>query len=78
MQIEEKAQEIKKNIEKLGKHISSYDEFLQKLGNSLSTTVSHYNNAYTEFKKVDKDIIKITGVESKVEVMSLEKPKKED
>ncbi len=78
MQIEEKAQEIKKNIEKLGKHISSYDEFLQKLGNSLSTTVSHYNNAYTEFKKVDKDIIKITGVESKVGVMSLEKPKKED
>lgn len=78
MQIEEKAQEIKKNIEKLGKHISGYDDFLKKLGNSLSVTVNHYNNAYSEFKKVDKDVVKITGVESKVEVIAIERPKKDE
>lgn len=75
MQIEEKAQEIKKNIEKLGKHINKYDDFLQKLGNSMSATVNHYNNAYREFKKIDKDIIKITGHDSHVELLQVSKPK---
>lgn len=75
MQIEEKAQEIKKNIEKLGKHMISYDTFLRKLGNSMSTTVNHYNSAYKEFKKIDKDVVKITGGDSNIEALSIEKPK---
>lgn len=75
MQIEESAKEIKVNVEKLGKHLASYNEFLSKLGNSLGTTVSHYNNAYHEFKKVDKDVLKISGGESDIEVLELEKPK---
>ncbi len=75
MQIEEKAKEIKKNIEKLSKHMSSYDEFMKKLGVSMSTTVNHYNNAYKEFKKIDKDVIKVTGGESKIEVLKIDKPK---
>ncbi len=78
MKIEETAKDIKANVEKLGRHIGSYDSFLQKTGNSLSTTVNHYNNAYKEFKKIDKDIIKITEGESQVEVMALEKPKMEE
>jgi DNA recombination protein RmuC len=41
MQIEEKAKEIRANIEKLGKHMNSYDEFMKKLGTSMSTTVNH-------------------------------------
>ena len=75
MQIEEKAKEIKVNIEKLGRHISSYDEFMKKLGTSMSTTVNHYNNAYVEFKKIDKDITKITDKKTKVEPLKIEKPK---
>ncbi len=75
MQIEEKAKEIKVNIEKLGKHMLSYDEFLRKLGGSLNTTVNQYNSAYHEFKKIDKDVIKITGGESEIEPMKLEGPK---
>lgn len=75
MQIEESAKEIKKNIEKLGRHMLSYDDFLKKLGNSLSTSINHYNNAYHEFKKIDKDVIKITGGESKIEILEIEKPK---
>lgn len=75
MQIEEKAKEIKVNIEKLGRHISSYDEFMQKLGSSMSTTVNHYNKAYTEFKKIDKDVTKITDIKSKIEPLKIDKPK---
>ncbi|NCB20466.1 MAG: DNA recombination protein RmuC [Clostridia bacterium] len=75
MQIEESAKEIKKNIEKLGRHMLSYDDFLRKLGISLSTSVNHYNAAYSEFKKIDKDVIKITGGSSKVEPLKIERPK---
>ena len=73
MQIEESAKEIKANVEKLSKHILSYDEFMRKLGASMDTTVSHYNNAYKEFKKIDKDVVKITEGESKVEPIYLDK-----
>ena len=78
VQIEEKAQDIKKNVEKLGRHIASYDDFLQKMGNSLSTTVNHYNNAYGEFKKIDKDIIKITDGDSEIEVLKVERPRNDE
>ena len=78
MQIEESAVEIKKNIEKLSRHITSYENYLQKLGNSLSTSVNHYNFAYKEFKKIDKDVTKITDKESKVEPLELDRPKQDD
>lgn len=75
MQIEEKAKEIQANIEKLGKHLISYDEFLKKMGNSLSTTVNHYNHAYNEFRKIDKDVVKISGGKASIEPLEIEKPK---
>ena len=77
MQIEESAKEIRKRVEMLNKHINSYDDFMKKLGVSMSTTVNHYNNAYKEFKKIDKDVVKITEGESKVEAMWIEKPRVE-
>jgi len=75
MQIEEKAKEIRVNIEKLQRHIGSYDDFMTKLGTSMSTTVNHYNNAYAEFKKIDKDVTKITGKDGAVEILKIERPK---
>jgi len=75
MQIEEKAKEIRVNIEKLQRHIGSYDDFMKKLGTSMSTTVNHYNNAYAEFKKIDKDVTKITGKDGAVEILKIERPK---
>jgi len=74
LQIEESAKEIKKWVEMLGKHILSYEDFMKKLGTSMGTTVSHYNNAYHEFRKIDKDIAKITEGEVSIEPMKLEKP----
>jgi DNA recombination protein RmuC len=78
MQIEESAKEIRGNVEKLAKHILSYDDFMKKLGISMSTTVNHYNNAYKEFKKIDKDVVKIAGGASKVEPITINRPRSED
>lgn len=77
MQIEESAKEIMVNVQKLNKHILSYEDFMKKLGMSMSTTVNHYNNAYKEFKKIDKDVARVTDGESKMEPMVLDKPKME-
>jgi DNA recombination protein RmuC len=78
MQIEESAKEIKVNVEKLGKHIIAYDEYIRKVGNSLGTTVNHFNTAFKEFKKIDKDVIKITGAESQIEALAIDKPHLEE
>ena len=74
MQIEEKAQDIIKNVEKLSGHIAKYEDYYQKLGNTLATTVNHYNAGYKELAKMDKDITRITGEAAGVEVLALEKP----
>lgn len=78
LQIEESAKEIKKRVEELGKHLASYDSFMQKLGTHLGTTVSMYTKAYKEFKKVDKDVLKISGVAMNIEPMELEAGEMED
>ncbi|MFA7319354.1 MAG: DNA recombination protein RmuC [Parcubacteria group bacterium] len=74
LQIEESAKSIRANVEKLGKHMISYEDFMKKLGNSLSTSVNHFNAAHKEFVKIDKDVAKITDGEKTIEVMILEKP----
>lgn len=77
MKIEETAKDIIKNVEQLGKHLKSYEEYYGKLGNSLSTAVNQYNLAGKEFKKIDKDILRITGEVLAVETITLEKPDSE-
>jgi len=74
MEIEEKAQDIIKNVEKLSGHITKYEEYYQKLGNTLSTTVNHYNAGYKELNKIDKDVTRITGVTTGVDMLTVEKP----
>lgn len=68
LQIEESAKMIQKNVEKLSKHLQVYQTYHNKIGSTLNTTVNHYNKATKEFKKVNKDVVKITegkGNESK-------------
>lgn len=75
LKIEESAKEIRKRVEQLGKHITTYDSYMQKVGNHLGTTVGAYNKAYKEFNKIDKDVMKIEGsTEKKIEPMELERP----
>jgi DNA recombination protein RmuC len=78
LQIEEQAKEIQQRVGELGRHLSGYEQFMQKLGNSLGTTVNHFNNAHKELKKVDKDVVKIAHTTAAVEPLLLDKPSPDD
>jgi DNA recombination protein RmuC len=78
MQIEETAKDIVKNVEQLGRHLKSYEEYYGKLGNALSTAVNQYTLTGKEFKKIDKDIFKVTGMTLGLETVALEKPNNEE
>ena len=74
MQIEESAKFIQEKVAMLQRHILSYEDYMKKIGNNLSTTVNSYNHAYKEFAKIDKDVAKITDSEKKVEPVVIDKP----
>ncbi len=76
--IEKDAEQIKKNVEVLMKHLEAYDVYYKKIGASLSTTVNHYNAGTKELGKIDKDILKITGASAGVDTQLLEKPAGEE
>lgn len=78
MQIEESAKEIRKNVEQLGKHLSAYEDYMKKLGDRLGTTVNAYNDAYGELKKVDKDVMRISGQAAGIEPVQIEKPRERE
>lgn len=78
LQIEESAKEIIKKVEDLGKHLKSYDEYHGKLGSALSTVVNHYNSSNKEFRKIDKDVLRIAGASPELSLLEVEKPKVED
>jgi len=73
-QIEQQAKEIQKRVGELGRHLNTYEVFMQKLGNSLGTTVGHFNNAHKELKKVDKDVVKIADTSPGIEPLLLNRP----
>ena len=60
LKIENSIKDIMKNIDKLGNHLNAYKTYHDKLGNTLGTAVNHYNRSSSEFKKIDKDVIKIS------------------
>lgn len=74
MQIEETAKEIRGRVEDLGRHIASYETYMQKLGTHLGTSVNTYNTAYKELGKIDKDVLKITGTSGGVEAVQISRP----
>ncbi len=74
LQIQEQAQDIQKRVLELGRHIANYEQFMQKLGSSLGTTVNHFNRAHQELNKVDKDIIKIADTESSIKPLLIDIP----
>jgi DNA recombination protein RmuC len=79
LQIEEQAKEIQKRVGELGRHIGTYEQFMQKLGTSLGTTVGHFNNAHKELKKVDKDVLKLGAAPATVvDPIVLDRPVDDD
>ncbi len=75
--ISEQTKEIIKQVENLRKHLLNFDDYMQKMGKNLGTTVSAYNSAYKEFGKIDKDVVKITGETMNIEPELLDKPKED-
>lgn len=78
LQIEEQAKDIQVQVGKLGRHIASFDSYMQKLGKSLGTTVGHYNNAHKELAKVDTDVVKIASGNKSIEPLILDKPQQDE
>ena len=77
LKLEKQTQEIIKRVQLLQKHLSAYDDHTKRLGKNLATTVNIYNTSQNELKKIDKDVVKIAGVESKFEPEQIEKPKQD-
>ncbi|HVS80020.1 MAG TPA: DNA recombination protein RmuC [Candidatus Paceibacterota bacterium] len=78
LQIEERAAQIIKNVEDLGKHLKAYEEYHGKLGTALGTVVNHYNKSSGEFKKIDKDMVRIGNDSLELGIDAVEKPYLDD
>ena len=75
---EEGAKDIIKRVGELGTHLQSYEEVHQKLGKSIETVVNHFNKSNHEFRKIDKDVMRITGETMEIENLSIEKPQEDN
>ena len=78
LQIEESAKSIRKNVEELLRHLRTYEDYHDKLGNAIGTAVNQYNASGKEFKKIDKDILRITDKTLGIEPTLLERPRSEE
>lgn len=76
LKVENSIEEIKKNIDKLANHLNAYKVAHDSLGKTIGTVVNHYNKSSNEFKKIDKDVLRISDGKSQInfESESLEKP----
>ena len=76
LQIEESVKEIQQFAEQLVRHLKSYEEFHNKVGKNIETTYRAYADSSKEFKKIDKDIFKVTaGTAGKVlEPVDIDRP----
>jgi len=61
IEIDKSAEQIRKNVGELQKHLARYEEYLEKIGTHLTTTMNAHATATKEFGKIDKDIIRIAG-----------------
>lgn len=77
MQIEETAKDIVKRVGELSLHLKKYEEYHARLGSSLEAVVNRYNDSSKEFRKVDKDVMRVTGASAGLEAPLVEKPEEE-
>ena len=74
--ISDEAHLIIKEVERLGKHMFTYSEYMKRLGQHLDSTVSSYNKAGKELLKIDKDVVKITDGKSTIKIGEVESPQR--
>ena len=77
LQIEESVKDIQKHTELLMRHMKAYEEHHNRLGKQLETTVKTYTASSQEFKKIDKDIYRITQgtVGKELDLVEIDVPK---
>ena len=80
LQIEETAKDIIKRVGELVMHLRKYGDSHEKLGRSLGTVVNQFNDSSKEFKKIDKDVMRITDKEKGIgfDVELIEKPEERE
>ena len=78
LKMEANIEVIKKNLYNLTHHLKAYEDCIQRLGKNLGTVVNQYNEASSEFKKIDKDVVKISSGEMEIgfEPQLIDKPRK--
>ena len=76
MKIEDSIKDVLKNVEKLSNHLNAYKIYHEKLGTNLGIVVNHYNTTNKEFKKIDKDVTKLSSGNLNINLTSedIEKP----
>jgi len=74
LQIEEQTKDIRKRVTELGKHLQAYEHYFSSLGKNLGTVVNQYNLAGKEYKKIDKDVLRITGNDMNIVTEDIDKP----
>jgi len=72
LQVEESVKEIQKQAEHLMRHLKTYEDYHNKVGKHLETTINVYSAASNELKKIDKDIYRITDGSAGKELEMLE------
>lgn len=72
LQIEESVKDIQKQAEQMMRHIKTYEDYHNKIGKHLETTVRAYSASSNELKKIDKDIYRITDGNSGRQLEPLE------
>ncbi|MFH1188687.1 MAG: DNA recombination protein RmuC [bacterium] len=72
LKIEESAKEIQKAVLDLGRHMKAYEEYHQKLGNTLQSTVKHFNASNRELRKIDKDVYHVTDERLQIEPLNID------
>jgi DNA recombination protein RmuC len=78
IEVSKKTEVIQKRVGELGKHLKAYEDYYGKLGNTLKTTVNHYNSGYKELGKIDKDVMRISGDAPGIEPELLDRPDTEE
>lgn len=76
LKMEASVKDILVRVSDLGKHLNAFESHYSKVGSSLGTTVNMYNSASKEFKKIDKDVYKLSegSAGGGLEIDLLEKP----
>lgn len=78
LKLETHTKEIIKRVEMLQRHLRAYDDYSKKLGNNLATVVNTYNASQKEFKKIDKDVVKIAGTTDSIDPLQIDKPQNDE